>query len=86
MVTGEQGQVDGRELRRVMINDKETTIYIMVFVLSYSRPIHVLISANPINTELLIQQHGAAFRYFGGMPQECVYDQTKLVVISETFR
>jgi len=26
------------------------------------------------------------FRYFGGMPQECVYDQTKLVVIHEIFR
>ena len=23
------------------------------------------------------------FRYFGGCPEECVYDQTKLVVIKE---
>jgi len=34
----------------------------------------------------LIKQHDAAFRYFGGMPEECVYDQTKRVVISEIFR
>lgn len=86
MVPGEQCQVDGGELRGVMIAGKETTVYMMVFVLSYSRLMHVSVSAKPINTEMLIQQHDAAFRYFGGMPQECVYDQTKLVVISETFR
>ena len=28
--------------------------------------------------------HDAAFRAFGGRPQECVYDQTRLVVIAET--
>lgn len=86
MVPGEQCQVDGGELRGVMINGVETTVYLMVFVLSYSRLMHVSLSDKPINTERLIQQHDAAFRYFGGMPEECVYDQTKLVVISETFR
>lgn len=86
MVPGEQCQVDGGELRGVMINGVETTVYLMVFVLSYSRLMHVSLSNKPINTELLIKQHDAAFRYFGGMPEECVYDQTKLVVISETFR
>ena len=28
----------------------------------------------------------AAFRYFGGRPEECVYDQTKLVVLHEQYR
>ena len=86
MVPGEQCQVDGGELRGVIINGVETTVYLMVFVLSYSRLMHVSLSDKPINTERLIKQHDAAFRYFGGMPEECVYDQTKLVVISETFR
>ena len=86
MVPGEQCQVDGGELRGVMINGVETTVYLMVFVLSYSRLMHVSLSDKPINTELLIKQHDAAFRYFGGMPEACVYDQTKLVVISETCR
>ena len=86
MVPGEQCQVDGGELRGVMINGVETTVYLMVFVLSYSRLMHVSLSDKPINTQMLIKQHDAAFRYFGGMPEECVYDQTKLVVISETFR
>ena len=30
--------------------------------------------------------HEQAFRYFGSIPAECVYDQTKLVVIKEMFR
>ena len=86
MVPGAQCQVDGGELRGVMIGGKETTVYFMVFVLSYSRLMHVSLSAQPIDTQVLIVQHDAAFRYFGGMPQECVYDQTKLVVIHEVFR
>ena len=28
----------------------------------------------------------AAFRYFGGRPEECVYDQTRLVVLHEQYR
>ena len=86
MVPGVQCQVDGGELRGVMIDGKETTVYFMVFVLSYSRLMYVSLSAQPIDTQTLIYQHDAAFRYFGGMPQECVYDQTKLVVINEIFR
>jgi transposase len=86
MMPGVQCQVDGGELRGVMIAGTETTVYFMVFVLSYSRLMHVSVSSQPINTQTLIYQHDAAFRYFGGRPQECVYDQTKLVVINETFR
>jgi transposase len=86
MVPGEQCQVDGGELRGVLIGGVPTTVYFMVFVLSYSRLMHVSVSARPIDTETLIRQHDAAFRYFGGQPAECVYDQTRLVVIHERFR
>jgi transposase len=86
MVPGEQCQVDGGELRGVLVGGEETTVYFTVFVLSYSRLLHVSVSRRPIDTDTLIRQHDAAFRYFGGMPAECVYDQTKLVVIHEVFR
>jgi transposase len=86
MVPGAQCQIDGGELRGVMIGGEETTVYFTVFVLSYSRLLHVSVSRRPIDTDTLIRQHDAAFRYFGGMPAECVYDQTKLVVIHEVFR
>jgi transposase len=86
MAPGVQCQVDGGELRGVMIDGVETTVYLMVFVLSYSRLMYVAASARPIDTAELMRMHDAAFRYFGGRAQECVYDQTKLVVIEEEFR
>jgi transposase len=86
MVPGEQCQVDGGELRGVRIGGVESTVHLMVFVLSYSRLMYVAASTRPIDTAELIRVHDAAFRYFGGCPRECVYDQTKLVVIEEQFR
>jgi transposase len=85
-VPGEQCQVDPGELRGVLINGEETTVYFVVFVLSFSRLMHVSVSDKPIDTTRFIQMHDAAFRYFGGVSAECVYDQTKLVVIEELYR
>ncbi len=85
-VPGEQCQVDPGELRGVLINGVETTVYFVVFVLSYSRLMYVALSDRAINTECFIRMHDAAFRYFGGVTAECVYDQTKLVVIDEQYR
>jgi hypothetical protein len=86
MEPGVQCQVDGGELRGVSVGGVETTVYFVVFVLSYSRLMYVGVSSQPIDTERLIRMHDAAFRTFGGRPRECVYDQTKPVVINEEFR
>lgn len=86
MVPGVQCQVDPGELRSVLINGVETVVYFVVFVLSYSRLMYAAVSAKPINTQIFIQMHDEAFRYFGGRPEECVYDQTKLVVLHEQYR
>lgn len=86
MEPGVQCQVDGGELRGVMIGGEERTVYLMVFVLSYSRLLYVAASPRPIDTAALIRMHDAAFRAFGGRPQECVYDQTRLVVLAEECR
>ncbi len=85
-VPGEQCQVDPGELRGVLINGLETTIHFVVFVLSFSRMMYVALSHKAIDTPRFIQMHDAAFRYFGGVTEECVYDQTKLVVIKEEYR
>jgi transposase len=85
-VPGVQCQVDPGELRNVSVAGVPSTIYFVVFVLSYSRLMYVSLSRTPIDTDRFIQMHDAAFRYFGGVPEECVYDQTKLVVIEERFR
>jgi len=86
MIPWQQCQVDPGELHDVMVNGKKTSVYFVVFVLSYSRMMYVAVSPTPINTGLMIKMHDAAFRYFGGCPEECVYDQTKLVVIKEEYR
>lgn len=85
-VPGVQCQVDGGELRDVDVGGVSKTVYFLVFVLSYSRLMYVSLSPRPIDTAQFIQMHDAAFRFFGGVPEECVYDQTKLVVINEIFR
>jgi len=83
---GVQCQVDPGELRGLMIGGAQTTLHFVVFVLSFSRLMYVGLSFSPIDTQTFIQLHDEAFRYFGGVPEECVYDQTKLVVISEQYR
>ena len=86
MIPGIQCQVDMGELRDVMIGGIPTTVYFTVFVLSYSRFMYVSASDKPINTKTFITMHDEAFTYFNGLVDECVYDQTKLVVIKEEFR
>jgi len=85
-VAGVQCQIDPGELRGLEVGNEIVNLYFVVFVLSYSRLMYVAVSFKPINTELFIQMHDDAFRYFGGVPEECVYDQTKMVVISEKYR
>lgn len=86
MVPGVQCQVDPGELRGVLINGIERTLHFVVFVLSFSRLMYVALSRDAIDTGRFIKMHDEAFRYFGGCPQECVYDQTKLVVLHEQYR
>jgi transposase len=86
MVPGIQCQIDLGELRAVSIGGIETTVYFAVFVLSYSRIMYVTTTDKPISTKDFIQMHDNAFSYFGGVVEECVYDQTKLVAIKEEFR
>lgn len=85
-VPGVQCQVDPGELRGVWVGGQERTVHFVVFVLSCSRLMYVGVSFAPLNTESFIQLHDEAFRYFGGVTEECVYDQTKMVVIDEQYR
>jgi|TARA_R100001143_G_C3357173_1_gene133183 transposase len=85
-VPGIQCQVDPGELRGVLIGGQERTVHFVVFVLSCSRLMYVGLAFKPLDTAAFIQLHDEAFRYFGGIPEECVYDQTKLVVLSEQYR
>ena len=70
MVPGVQCQVDPGELRGVLVGGVETTVHFVVFVLSFSRLMHVALSDRPIDTQRFIGMHDEAFRAFGGCPEE----------------
>ena len=82
---GAQAMVDLGEKRNVTINGTKKVLYFIAMVLSYSRRKFVAWYDRPIDTEMFLEFHEAAFTAFGGIPQEIVYDQTKLAVISETY-
>lgn len=86
MVPGVQCQVDPGESRNVKVGTRFMHIYFVVFVLSYSRLMYASASIRPITTETFIHMHDEAFRYFNGIVDECVYDQTKLVALHEEYR
>lgn len=87
MVPGHQVQVDMGE--DVVQKDKSGAtfkVYFISFVFSYSRKGYVFFQNRPFNTDSFIEAHRKSFDYFGGIAKEYVYDQTKLVVITEKYR
>ena len=58
-------------------------VYFFCMVLAYSRMKFSYFSAEPFNAPKTIEAHRYAFRYFGGRPQMLVYDQDKIMVVSE---
>ena len=80
-----QVQVDIGEFNAFISLDY-VKIYFVVFVFSYSRMMFVSYQDKPYNTDDFIKAHLEAFRYFGGVAKEYVYDQTKLVCINEKYR
>ncbi len=84
---GSQVQVDpGEFIVKVDKFGKTMKVYFVVFVFSYSRNMFVSFQDRPYKTDDFLKAHLEAFRYFGGVAKEYVYDQTKLVVIEEKYR
>jgi len=86
-IPGNLIQVDLGELNVPYYNSKKTfKVYFVCFVVCWSRYMYVTFSTSPYNTEKFIEAHNEAFEYFGAIPSEMLYDQTKLVVINEEYR
>jgi transposase len=83
---GKQMQVDGGEYTVDFSDGKSRKIYFVSFELCYSRMRYTHYSSKHYNTSLFIEAHQSAFNYFGGIPQVCVYDQAKVVVVKEEYR
>lgn len=80
---GEQAQVDWGEITVKNTENKEVKLYFITFVLSHSRYKYVEWQGRPFTTRDTIRCHEYAFVYFGGMPEELVYDQDHLITVSE---
>lgn len=76
---GRQAQVDWGSTK-VTIDQVETRIHIFVMVLGYSRAIYVEFTLDE-KLETLLNCHQNAFLWFGGCPEEILYDNMKTVVL-----
>lgn len=72
---GKQLQVDwGQSVQKDMYG-KEVRLYFIAFVLAHSRHKYMWWLNRPFTTEDTMRCHELAFQYYGGVPEEVVYDQ-----------
>ncbi|WP_026286324.1 IS21 family transposase [Salsuginibacillus kocurii] len=76
-------QVDFGEQKVKSSQRKTIKLYVIAFVLTNSRYKYAEWQDRPFTTKDVIRTHENAFQYFGGCPEEMVYDQDKLMVVSE---
>ena len=72
---GKQMQADWGETKQKNIHNKEVKLYFIAFVLAHSRYKYMEWQDRPFTTKDAIRCHENAFQFFGGMPEEIVYDQ-----------
>ncbi|WP_152966817.1 IS21 family transposase, partial [Sporosarcina globispora] len=83
LAAGKQIQVDWGEIKVKNTQNKEVKLFFISFVLSHSRYKYVEWLDRPFTTRDTIRCHEQAFKYFGGMSEEIVYDQDHLITVSE---
>jgi transposase len=80
---GKQAQVDMGEISLETPSGRHKKVYGFGMVLSHSRYKYILWQTRPWTTADFVQAHIKAFAFFGGRPQEIVYDQDKVLAVSE---
>ena len=80
---GKQSQVDmGQKVMKDMYG-KSVRIYIFTMVMSNSRKKFVSFQDKAYTAVDFVEAHDLAFRYFGGRTEEIVYDQDRVMTVSE---
>jgi transposase len=84
---GLQGQVDWANFEnyKVIESGEEKKLYCFLMILGYSRMRYIEFVTD-MTTTTLIRCHINAFRYFGGYPEEILYDNMKQVVIKRLLK
>lgn len=80
---GKQMQVDFGQKWVFKEDGTKVLLYVICFVLSNSRFKYCEWQDRPFNTTDMIRMHENAFEYYGGKPEEMVYDQDNLILVSE---
>lgn len=80
---GVQAQVDMGEQKLPDMYGSRVKVYIFAMVMSHSRKKYAIIQDHKFNAEEFVAAHDMAFRYFGGRTTEIVYDQDRVMAVSE---
>lgn len=80
---GEQVLVDFGHTKQKSIDNSELKLNFIAFVLTNSRYKYKEWLDRPFTTQDVIKAHENAFKWYGGIPNELVYDQDSLIVVSE---
>lgn len=80
---GYQAQVDLGEIWLSRYDETKVKVYCFAMVLSHSRYKFLWWQDKPFTTQTFVAAHDKAFKYFGGMPREIVYDQDRILAVSE---
>jgi transposase len=80
---GYQAQVDMGQYQMPDMYGQQTKVFIFAMSLSYSRYKFTCFQLKPYTATDFIEAHDKAFRFFGGRPEQIVYDQDRVMVVSE---
>lgn len=80
---GKQAQVDFGEYHLRSSEGKRVKVFFFIMVLTRSRYKYVWFTDRYFTAALAIAAHENAFSYFEGVPDEIVYDQDKVFIVSE---
>jgi len=80
---GYQAQVDMGQIWLEKLDGSKVKVYCFAMVLAHSRYKFILWADKPFTTVSFIDAHNRAFEYLGGMPAEIVYDQDRVLTVSE---
>jgi transposase len=80
---GKQAQVDFGQYNMRTSSGKRVKVFFFTFVLSRSRYKYLWFTDQYFTTALAIHAHELAFRYIHGVPDEIVYDQDKVFIVTE---
>ena len=80
---GMQAQVDFGEYNIRTSTGGRTKVFFFAFILSRSRYKYIWFTDRHFTAELAIEAHEKAFEYIGGIPDQIVYDQDKVFIVSE---